>query len=141
MANNYRQFSEMLLSLTKREKKWLETALDGKSTIFNSRLKQEGIEDFPNFDWDFLPEGFWLYSEEGGDIDHVALLVQEFLKRFRPNHWFGLTWADTCSKPRIGEFDGGYLFVTHDTIQADCASNRLLKLVQAAFPHQMKGAL
>ena len=43
-------------------------------------------------------------------------LVQKFLKRFRPDQWWSLTYAATCSKPRVGEFGGGAVFVTADEI-------------------------
>jgi hypothetical protein len=52
------------------------------------------------------------YSEESGDIDAVAVIVQAYLRKFAPARCFGLAWAMTCSKPRIGEFGGGAMFVT-----------------------------
>lgn len=54
----------------------------------------------------------WLYAEEGGCVDRVAHLVQKFLREFRPDQCWSLTYATTCSKPRVGEFSGGALFVT-----------------------------
>ncbi len=59
----------------------------------------------------------WLYAEEGGEPDHVAWLIQKFLKEFRPQECWSLTYATTCSKPRIGEFGGGAVFVTADAIK------------------------
>ena len=58
----------------------------------------------------------WLYAEEGGNPDNVAHLVQKFLKKFRPNQCWSLTYATTCSKPRVGEFGGGAIFITADEI-------------------------
>jgi len=54
----------------------------------------------------------WLYAEESGEPGNVAHLVQKFLKKFRSGQCWGLTYAATCSKPRVGEFDGGAVFVT-----------------------------
>jgi hypothetical protein len=56
----------------------------------------------------------WVYSEEHGNADNVAWLVQKFLKQFRPDQCWSLTYANTCSKPRAGEFGGGAIFVTAD---------------------------
>lgn len=58
----------------------------------------------------------WLYTEESGSPERVAHLVQKFLRRFRPNESWSLTYATTCSKPRAGEFGGGAVFVTADAI-------------------------
>ena len=56
----------------------------------------------------------WVYAEESGSPDNVAWLVQKFLKKFRPDQCWSLTYSTTCSKPRVGEFGGGAVFVTAD---------------------------
>ena len=58
----------------------------------------------------------WVYAEESGWPDNLAWLVQKFLKKFRPDQCWSLTYAATCSKPRVGEFSGGAVFVTADAI-------------------------
>jgi hypothetical protein len=58
----------------------------------------------------------WLYADEHGDTSNVAHLVTKFLKEFRPDQCWSLTYATTCSKPRVGEFGGGAVFVTADAI-------------------------
>jgi hypothetical protein len=82
-----------------------------------------------NFEWDqlgfeyaFCPadEGgrdgwgrhLWLYAEEWGNPDHVAWLIRGFLQKFRPTECWSMTYATTCSRPRVGEFGGGAVFVT-----------------------------
>jgi hypothetical protein len=82
----------------------------------------EPEEDSPvGFAWEFhddhdLPEGIgrhlWFHSEEGGDPRRVAHLVQKFLREFRPQESWSLSYALTCSKPCPGEFGGGAVFVT-----------------------------
>ena len=52
-----------------------------------------------------------------GNADNVAWLVQKFLKKFRPDQCWSLTYAATCSKPRVGEFGGGAMFVTANKIK------------------------
>ena len=59
----------------------------------------------------------WFYTEGWGDASNVAWLVQKFLKKFRPDQCWSLTYATTCSKPRAGEFGGGAVFVTADEIK------------------------
>jgi hypothetical protein len=59
----------------------------------------------------------WLNSEEYGNPDNVAWLVRKFLKAFRPNQCWSLTYATTCSRPRVGDFGGGAIFVTADEIK------------------------
>ena len=59
----------------------------------------------------------WLYAEDSGNADNVAWLVHKFLKQFRPGQCWSLTYAATCSKPRVGEFGGGALIVTADEIK------------------------
>ena len=58
----------------------------------------------------------WLYAEESGNPDNVAWLVQKFLKQFRRDQCWALTYAATCSKPRVGEFGGGAIFVMANKI-------------------------
>ena len=73
-----------------------------------------------SFHDDCDPEGWsrhlWVYAEESGWTDNVAWLVQKFLKKFRPDQCWSLTYSTTCSKPRAGEFGGGAVFVTADSI-------------------------
>ena len=74
----------------------------------------------------------WLYADESGAGDRVAHLVQKFLKEFRPDGCWSLTWAVSCSKPRVGEFGGGAVFVTAEEIgwqdAYDFAADRQLSL-------------
>jgi hypothetical protein len=54
----------------------------------------------------------WLYTEEWGNPANVAWLMRKVLRKFRPSQCWSLTYAVTCSKPRVGEFGGGAVFVT-----------------------------
>ena len=132
MANNYLQFSEAISQLTEEERAWCEARLrhlEEALPAFDKDGENENSvpgapEDEPylsgvmclGFQWsiDREQDGYclWMYAEESGDVEHVALFAQEFLARFRPHDYFTLTWAETCSKPRIGEFSGGAIFVT-----------------------------
>lgn len=59
----------------------------------------------------------WFHSEYGAEIDRLAHLVRKFLRKFRPHAWWSLSYAQSCSKPRVGEFGGGAVFVTARTIK------------------------
>ena len=74
----------------------------------------------------------WVYAEESGCPDNVAWLVQKFLKKFRPDQCWSLTYSTTCSKPRAGEFGGGAVFVTADEIKWQDAYN-FIEDQRAAF--------
>ena len=76
----------------------------------------------PEFQFEFVEDDpdegryLWIYSNDYGNIDKVGHFVQTFLKRFRPNECWSLTYACTCSKPRVGQFGGGTVIVTASDI-------------------------
>lgn len=121
MANDYLQFSECISRITFDEEQWL-------------RIKIEELQELEeaDFEWSITPGDFWVYAEESGEPHHVAKLVQEFLKRFRPDSHFTLSWAWTCSKPRIGHFGGGAVFVTATKMKWMSTSEFLRKLRDSA---------
>ncbi len=59
----------------------------------------------------------WIYAEEHGYVDRVAHLVQKFLRQFRPDQTWSLTYSVTCSKPRAGDFGGGAVVVSATDIK------------------------
>ncbi|HEX3654934.1 MAG TPA: hypothetical protein VGG64_15185 [Pirellulales bacterium] len=146
MANNYLEFSEVLDQLTEDERRWLEEQLETvfvfgdheyTAQTLPSDLSEEDadwtglrvLRDFPDdeggetdFEFAFYddPENgqyLWFCANEGGDPGQVGHLVQKFLRQFRRDQCWSLTYATTCSKPRIGEFSGGALFVTADSVE------------------------
>ena len=86
-------------------------------------------------------ECLWLFAEEHGDPEVVAILLQAFAQRFRPTARFGLTWAATCSKPRAGEFSGGGVVIGAercDWIEAgDWVEQRLAGMTSEACRRQL----
>ena len=117
------------------DKEYLEDAVPAE--LADTEADWSGVRflrDNPDHDpdWDVLgfayhfhddndPGGWgrhlWLYAEDSGNADNAAWLVQQFLKKFRPDQCWSLTYSATCSKPRVGEFGGGALFVTADEIK------------------------
>jgi hypothetical protein len=133
MANHYLIFSEVLQRLTPDEETWLRGQLevDGSkeaSARDGQWTRPRFLMDYDDYDPSFGELGFeyalgddkpdgwgrhlWLYAEENGEPGHVAWLVHKFLKQFRPSQCWSLTYATTCSNPRVGEFGGGAVFVT-----------------------------
>lgn len=136
MANNYSQFSEIIADIKPEEEAWIRNELEIEIPGLSDEEKEKRWEAvakkyaaepdyWPDFNWKFENDvtgdsygtkpgsrHFWLYAEESGNIDNLASFVKEFLKTFRPKTYFTLTWANHCDKLRVGEFDGGGLFVT-----------------------------
>ncbi|KKN91210.1 hypothetical protein LCGC14_0220780 [marine sediment metagenome] len=118
MANNYMEFSEAIENLTPKELEWWTNEWDRVIDAYDDNPE--------NADDDSLCQDFsvqkdeklvWFHDDESGNPDKIGNVVQRFLKQFRPNECFWLTWASWCSKPRIGEFGGGAIFVTADEIK------------------------
>ena len=124
MADNYLRFSAILPALSSKEQSWVRRLLAESAS--RKDLARAGIdvdaidpEMWPGFSWEIeQPSGeLWLYSQDCCDPQHVGQFVRAFLARFRPRECWGLTWAETCSRPIVGEFGGGGIFVTAREIQ------------------------
>ena len=123
MANNYTSFSAMLPLKTAEEREWVEKTLKQFQAMFDEEDGEypkwmEVWKEFGylGFDATMEAEGLWIGTEESGVVDFVAEFVRAFLREFHPDKFWKMTWACTCSRPCIDEFDGGALMVTADTI-------------------------
>ena len=150
MSQGYLLFSEALAlaeeeSVRAEQVAWLQLALapvkpDDEEDAAQCRenlvklgvdvANVDSIDCWPDFSWKFHETEdephLWIYSAESGDLEHVAAIVQAFLKKFYPDQGFGLQWASTYSKPLIGAFGGGAMYVnaegatfatTHDALR------------------------
>ncbi|HUU88142.1 MAG TPA: hypothetical protein VMX17_10370 [Candidatus Glassbacteria bacterium] len=122
MANNYQQFSVILLLNSNEEKEWFQRNLnedklpDSKET----KLMVEICGDDCGYLFSYKVEDnddegqIWFYSEEYGDPYQLACLVHCFFKDMRPNgsDKFAISYAFTCSKMRVDEFGGGMQVAT-----------------------------
>lgn len=113
MANNYTEFSEVVSDLTDEERQWFEEWFE--EWLAANDDSDEPVEFVASFE--DAGKTLWIRSEESGDIDGIAGMVQEFLAKFRPDQSWSLSWAATCSGPRVGEFGGGAIFVTAQRIE------------------------
>ncbi len=59
----------------------------------------------------------YIGSEEFADPEHMAYFIQFIQKHFNLNEPVLITWAETCSKLREGEFNGGCAIVHKDLIK------------------------
>jgi hypothetical protein len=138
MANNYTQFSEEISNLTQEEKDWIVSVLE---VPINDTQESFYLKDWegPGFEWSFEDKRhiepshtyntLWIYTEESGNIDNVAEFIQAFIKKFRPSYIFTISWADTCSKPRIHEFGGGAAVIDANHIRCMNTDTWLKKTV------------
>lgn len=144
MANNYTNFSEMLELENEEQVDWcnreLKGALDREDAPADLQseewqkwlegwckerdIAEQEADYWPGFEWQVergangKPTGLWIHDNgEGGNLEMLAAFVQMFLNKFRPKDCWSLTWADFCSKPRIGEFGGGGMFVTAEGVE------------------------
>ncbi len=112
MANNYLQFSFLIPDLTFDETAWVREiiSIDIEDDDYDNPRGLGQFADDPEYfgaNVEFDPDGLWIYADESGSPDDAAAFVQAFLAKHRPDYKVGFTWASTCSKPRINEFDGG----------------------------------
>lgn len=126
MADYYTKFSAIVENLTPDEAAWLHEQLDmNEDERFESDSWPEWVRErnefdiWPQFEFEFEDDDtqLWVYSRESDNIDQVAVLIQEFLSRYRPNEAWGMQWSNDCSKPRTDAYGGGAIFVTADKIE------------------------
>jgi len=61
---------------------------------------------------EYADGALYLWAEECGDVEHAALFVQQYLRKWDPTGVVGFEYSVSCSKPRVGEFGGGAVVVT-----------------------------
>lgn len=134
MANNYVQFSEMIEDIPSEGVKWLREVLmldpDDKDYSHGRHCALLGIESedtepfesWPGFGWNFEGDSLWLYTMEGADFLALEYLVKALIRKFMSDLIFSVTYAETCSKPRIGEFSGGWLVISKDATEGGNSS-------------------
>lgn len=125
MANNYLQFSEMIDGLTDEEIKYFQGVCGYEPPLDLEGKPYEGWEPPAWYDVDSEGLGFsaeidegtrelWVYAEEYGNLGTLEALVLEFIQKFRPDYIFTLSFAETCSKMRVGEFGGGAMIISRE---------------------------
>ena len=100
MANNYVQFSEMIEidDTDAREnlyKRIVNSGDEDSEASFICNVEQEGV-------------ALWLYADDYGDLGALWYQIEEWQKAYDITFPFSMTWSETCSYPRLGEFGGGW---------------------------------
>lgn len=132
MADYHEHFSDQLIvELTDEEREWVEKILTQLEPDFaddepdeyaaqrafllehvDPTVIDDDNETWPQFDWKIQEDGVWLHDDAGCfRAEHVTEFVHAFIKKFRPKMIWKMTWAGTCTKPRLGEFGGGWAVV------------------------------
>lgn len=68
-------------------------------------------------DADIKPYIFSFYAEDHGNPNSLTVLLQEFIKKFRPTDSIGFVWASTCTRMNPGAFFGGAVFISAHTVK------------------------
>lgn len=108
MANNYTQSSFVIDNVTPAEAEWIEERM-------NSDWWEENDEENQAMYFDMsIENGHWYIGDDGEhmDADQVALMVREFVAKFRPKAHVIFDVCYYCDKPRPDEFGGFSVFVS-----------------------------
>jgi hypothetical protein len=139
MADHYTQFSEIIEDVTPEQAEWIETVLgfDPDDPKFGAEdtalaalgdllglnleeMKERDIEWWPGFEWSTRGAdngSLWLHCDEGFQENCLIAFVQSYIRKFRPDYIFRVSMAHSCSKPRAGEFGGGWLAISKDKVR------------------------
>lgn len=151
MANHYTQYSQVVENLTDAEIEWLEFRIKGQEEIpedmqeafgfFLDEADKEGaeVDYWPDFDAGIDKEHRYIkfYAEEDGNYANISILMMLFLRKFRPNDYFELSFASYCSVLRPMEFLGGAMFVTANGYEMESSFDWLYEK-REAFKAQKK---
>lgn len=144
MANNYTMFSFTIRLANKEHADWWRGARSlmydwddsdvSRDALFQALgLNPEDFEFSPcSIDVEDDDSEVWIYTEESGDCDATANLVQGFLARFEIENPVYFEAAFTCSKPRPDEFGGAAWFITKDEVKSFGTSQWLMTQLEAA---------
>lgn len=119
MADNYTQSSFIIPVPEERLqelKEWLK-AFELERDLFEDDTSSEYWEKYDGYMYELYEhsmtaKGLWVYGEDSINIESAVWFTQKVLTDLNIEGGIYISWADTCSKPRIGEFGGGGVVVT-----------------------------
>lgn len=111
MANCYTQFSEVIPCENEEQVEWLMGSL--ATAVKDEGCESEDSDDdgYPPCEFERDGSGVWVHSEDGGDLEALVNVICSFQEKFSIGDPWSLAWAETCSRPRVGEFGGGAIVV------------------------------
>jgi hypothetical protein len=131
MANNYSQTSFVLECNTHEEAldvlKFANVLAgdgDADSDEIPENIPDDDMDACGDLDlYDAGSNTIWFRDNgEGFNSDYFDTIIRYAIKKFKLKP-MGYTWANTCSKPRLDEFDGGAAFFkynpTTDNVDTD----------------------
>ena len=124
MANNYCLMSEQIETESEKAARWIEKQLAKAAESdegYVCSCEREGAK-------------VWVYSEEYCDLDRLLDVLAAYQKKFGDQRAIVLSWAFTCSKPRLSEFDGGASVVVAGKIKSISARQWAEKLAGELVP-------
>lgn len=101
MANNYTQSSSLIGIPAEKLEKAQEVV---------DRVREELTTEDESFGCNveiIAGEGVWISHDESINIENAEVLVKALVEELDLEGAFVVSWAYTCSKPRIDEFGGG----------------------------------
>ena len=133
MADYYAQFSTRLEKLNAEEAEWLRDQLDRDFEEDERPTWLDEADDAPGFEWDLFEDtlGLWTMNGSATDLHSATELVREFLERFRPNSYWSIQYATTCSRPKLDAFGGGVAFVTAAEVEFHDGGNWLSQRIES----------
>lgn len=124
MADNHLLFSEEIETESEEAAKWIEQQLkeadeseDGGICMY----ERDGAK-------------LWVYSEEYAEVDRLEDVLAEYQKKFGDQKAIVLSWAYTCTKPRLSEFGGGATVIVAGKIKNLDARDWADKLARQLVP-------
>lgn len=93
---------------------------------------EEGEDEYAGFASTATEEGMWLHTDESINTEHLEKVVKALVEELELPGIHVCSWAFTCSKPRIDQFDGGAFAVRlgRETIWIN-AANEVRRLAEA----------
>lgn len=143
MASNYTQFSVSLPlpdgdNNRQMVDEWYHSKLAEYDRWFDEHL-EEGTEDYEEnplggFDWELSDGCVWVYADENGNEEIAADFIQDYLISMGIDGGILMTWANTCSKPRINEFEGGAVIITKDNMLWQSTDTLIQRAAKQGIP-------
>lgn len=129
MASNYTLFSTAVEYEKGEQETWVRELMEAldrmeyedwsdADTALVAGILDVDVDDLYGVpQWDIQDAAFVLYSEESANLELTASIFQAFLAEFLPDDCIILSWAETCSNSRPGEFGGGAMLITANDIE------------------------
>ena len=76
------------------------------------------MDDHTGFgsEWDTFSDCIWVHEGENANIENITKFIQKYLRFMNIDGGVWISWANTCSKPRVNEASGGEAVVTRNEV-------------------------